>query len=100
MAKAKRLQRSSVRFSIGVPVRTIRCARAQVAGGAGRLRQGVLDVLGFVEDDGVPPLGAERLGGGAELGVVDDDEVRRGRDGAAGAERGGDERGGEAFRLQ
>ena len=55
-------------------------------GGAG----GVLDVLAFVEDDGVPALGREGVGVEAELSVVGDQEVSaQGGERGAGGARGG-----------
>ena len=49
---------------------------AESAGGLGGGAGGVFYILGFVEDDGVPALGGEGFGVEAELGIVEDQELR------------------------
>jgi hypothetical protein len=49
---------------------------AEGAGSLGGGASGVFDVLAFVEDDCVPRLGGEGFGVEAELGVVEDEELR------------------------
>ena len=51
--KAKMLTRSSMRFSIGVPVMAQLRSRRDAAHHLGRLRVAVLDALGLVEHDHV-----------------------------------------------
>lgn len=53
-------------------------AGGETAGGAGVLAARVFDVLGFVEDDGLPGDGGEGRGIAAEDAVAGDDEAGRG----------------------
>jgi len=70
MEKAKMLHRSSRRFSIGVPV-----LRAQGAGGLGGLGIRVLDVLGLVQNDGLPGMLGDFRAQRPQLRVVHHEQV-------------------------